>query len=154
KVFREGKEVAHLDVYRFLIYGQLEGNITLQDQDVILVSAANNRVRVEGEVKRPMFFDTKDGDTFSDLLKYAGGFTNDDYTARISVERRTDKERKIKDLYKDQFDYFLVQRGDHYTVGKILERYKNRVQIKGAVFNPGTYELTPGLSLSMLIKKA
>lgn len=154
KVFREGKEVADLDVYRFLIYGQLDGNITLRNQDVILVSSAENRVRVEGEVNRPMYFDARDGDTFSDLLKYAGGFTNDAYTKRISVERLTDRERQVEDLYKDQFDYFLIRRGDHFTIGKTLERYENRVQIEGAVFNPGTFEHSQGLSLSMLIKKA
>ncbi len=154
KVYRDGDQVADMDVYEFLIEGQLEGNITLRDQDVVLVSPSQNRVRVDGEVNRPMYFDAREGDTFSDLLKYAGGFTNDAYTARVSVERLTDRERKIEDLFKDQFDYFPVKRGDRYTVGKTLERYANRVQIEGAVFSPGTYELTSGLTLSILIKKA
>ncbi len=154
KVFRSGKLVSQMDVYQFLTTGKLSGNIMLQDQDVILVSPAHYRVSVKGEVMRPMLFDAKQGETFKDILRYAGGFTDKAYTARVTVSRLTDRSHAVQDLKKENYAHFVIHKGDEFTVGKILDRYKNRVQITGAVFNPGTYELTKGLTLSQLIKEA
>src|SRR5690606_208551 len=88
------------------------------------------------------------------LLAYAGGFTEDAYRARIKVKKRTDKEQRIEDLLNSQYSNYEPQAGDQYKVDRILDRFENRVTIEGAVFRPGQYELSPGLTLSMLIKKA
>lgn len=154
KVFRNNKLVSELDVYDFLLNGSLQHNITLQDQDIVQVSPATRRVAIDGEVNRSLFFDTKDGDTFHDLVRYAGGFTNNAYTARVAVERLTKREKRVEDVLESQFGQFALQAGDSYHVSAILDRFENRVQLFGAVYKPGTYELTAGLSLSMLIKKA
>lgn len=154
KVIRGGEKVADLDLYEFLQTGSMTGNINLKDQDVIQVSPYNSRVEMIGAVKRPLLFEMKTGETFSDLLKYAGGFTEDAYTGRISVIRTTGKEYRIEDLLESQFSQFEPKSGDRYTVEKALERFANRILLEGAVFRPGAYELSPGLTLSMLIKKA
>ncbi|MCY4780809.1 SLBB domain-containing protein [Sphingobacterium sp. UT-1RO-CII-1] len=154
KVFRNNKLVSELDVYDFLLNGNLQGNITLQDQDIVQVSPATRRVAIDGEVNRSLFFDTKEGDTFQDLVRYAGGFTHNAYTARVAVERLTKREKRVEDVLESQFGQFTLQAGDSYHVSAILDRFENRVQMLGAVYKPGTYELTAGLSLSMLIKKA
>jgi len=154
RVIRAGKEIAEVDVYDFLVTGTLDQNIRLQDQDVILVNPYTRRVELKGEVKRPMIFDMQGGETFEDLLEFAGGFTEDAYQARVKVTQKTPRERRIEDVLSSQFAQYQPQNGDQFTVSAILDRYENRVSIEGAVFRPGEYELTTGLTLSMLLKKA
>lgn len=154
RLIRGGKEVARLDIYDFLISGNFTENIRLEDQDVLMVPPYESRVEVDGEVKRPAIFELRKGETFDDLLTYAGGFSEDAYKARIRVIKRTTKEQRIEDLLSSQFSQYMPQAGDRYRIDRILERFENRVTIKGAVFRPGEYELSPGLTLSMLIKKA
>jgi protein involved in polysaccharide export with SLBB domain len=113
-----------------------------------------SRVELTGQIKRPALFEVKPGETFDNLLNYAGGFTENAYQARIKVVKNTGKERRIEDLLASQFGQYEPQSGDKFTVTNILDRFENRVTINGAVFRPGDYELSPGLTLSMLIKKA
>lgn len=154
KIVRNGKTVATIDVYDFLVNGQANLDVQLQDQDVVLVEPFMARASVRGEVKRNKTFEVKEGDTFEDLLRYAGGFTDEAFKDRINVTRITGKERAVSDIYNNQFGLFLVKGGDDYTVGKVLNRFTNRVQIKGAVFREGNYARTEGLTLSQLIKNA
>lgn len=154
KVIRAGEVVADLDLYQFLQTGAMNGNISLRDQDIIQVAPYLSRVEMIGAVKRPMLFETKPGETFSDLLVYAGGFTEDAYTARLSAIRNTGRDYRIEDVLESQFSQFEVKSGDKYTVEKALNRFTNRIILEGAVFRPGQYELSAGLTLSMLIKKA
>ncbi|MDX5479888.1 MAG: SLBB domain-containing protein, partial [Cyclobacteriaceae bacterium] len=136
------------------VNGQANLDVQLQDQDVILVEPFMARASVRGEVKRNKTFEVKEGDTFEDLLRYAGGFTDEAFKDRINVTRITGKQRAVSDIYNNQFGLFLVKGGDDYTVGKVLNRFTNRVQIKGAVFREGNYARTEGLTLSQLIKNA
>ena len=154
RVIRGGKEIATLDIYDILMNGTFEDNIGLRDQDVLMVPPYQNRVELRGEVKRPAIFELKQGETFEDLLRYAGGFTEDAYRERIQVTRNTATEKRVEDLMSSQIAQFEPQSGDEFVVGQILNRYTNRVTIKGAVFRPGEYELSSGLTLSMLLKKA
>jgi protein involved in polysaccharide export with SLBB domain len=154
KVIRNGKNVATVDVYDFLVNGKANLELQLQDQDVVLVEPFLARVSINGEVKRPKVFEVKEGDNFEDLLRYAGGFTDEAFKDRINVTRITGKERSVSDIYANQFGFFLIKGGDEYFVGKVLNRYTNRVQIKGAVFREGNYSLTEGLTLNQLIKNA
>jgi len=154
KLVRNNQEIAEIDVYDFLMNGIASMNLQLQDQDVLLVPPFTGRVTVEGEVKRPAIFEIKEGETFQDILEYAGGFSDEAFRDRVSVTRITSKERAVSDIFKDQFDLFLVKGGDTYQVGKVLERYANRVQIKGAVFREGNYSMEEGLTLQRLIRKA
>lgn len=154
RIIRNGEQIATLDVYDFLADGSLDDNITLQDQDIVFVPPYVNRVEVIGEVKRPALFEIKAGESFAELLAYAGGFTPNAYQNRIKVLRNTTTERRIEDLLQSQFTQYEPQQGDKFIVDRIIERFENRVSINGSVFRPGDYELSPGLTLSMLIKKA
>jgi len=154
KLIRGGEEIARLDIYDFLISGDFAENVRLEDQDVLMIPPYENRVTLLGEVKRPAIFELKEGETFDKLLTYAGGFTENAYTTRIKVVKRTEREQRIEDLLNSQYAHYEPEGGDSYVVDHILDRFENRVIIEGAVFRPGAYELSPGLTLSMLIKKA
>src|SRR5690606_18188929 len=105
-------------------------------------------------VNRTLIVGVSEGECFLDVLQDAGGFTDGAFSGRVGVIRKTGKEKAVSDVYQDQFGIFSVKGGDKYTVGKILDRFNNRVQIKGAVFREGNYALSEGLTLLDLIDKA
>ncbi|MGC8802244.1 MAG: SLBB domain-containing protein [Bacteroidales bacterium] len=154
RVIRENKTVATIDLYEFLTTGEQKSNIRLQDQDVILVKPYMNRVDLMGEVKIPALFEMKDKETMVDLLRYCGGFTDKAYQHRIKVLRKTDKEYSVAEVTRNAFNTFELQDGDQIKVEPVLNRFSNRVEISGAVFRPGIYELTEGMTLRDLIEKA
>src|SRR5690554_6463254 len=154
KLIRNNQQIATIDIYDFLTRGEANLTQQLQDQDVILVEPFSARVQIQGEVKRPLIFEVKEDESFQDVLQYAGGFTDAAFKDRVGVVRNTGKEKAVSDIYLDQFGIFSVRGGDKYTVGKILDRFNNRVQIKGAVFREGNYALSDGLTLLDLIDKA
>ena len=154
KLMRNSKQVAEIDVYDLLINGTANLDVQLQDQDVLLVQPFLARAKVNGEVKRPLTFEVKPDDTLEDLLRYAGGFSDLAFKDRISISRITGNQRSVSDVYQNQFGMFILKGGDELTVGKILNRFTNRVQIKGAVFRQGTFALTEGMTLTQLIKSA
>ncbi|MBY0244234.1 MAG: SLBB domain-containing protein [Sphingobacteriaceae bacterium] len=154
ELIRNNKVIRKLDAYNFLTKGIQEDNITLRDQDVINIPTYSKRVVLNGQVKQPAIFEVVPSDRLKDVINYAGGFTNYAYTDRIKVLQVTGKERKIADLESAAFNTYQPQRGDEFFVDSILERYVNRVIIQGAVFRPGEFQLSEGLTLSQLIKKA
>uniref|UniRef100_UPI0040488964 SLBB domain-containing protein n=1 Tax=Algoriphagus sp. TaxID=1872435 RepID=UPI0040488964 len=145
---------AEIDVYDLLINGTANLDVQLQDQDVILVNPYLARVKVMGEVKRPLVFEVTPEDNLEDILRFAGGFTDLAFKDRISISRITGNQRSISDVYSNQLGLFNLKGGDEVTVGRIIDRYTNRIQIKGAVFRPGVFSLTEGLTLTQLIKNA
>ena len=155
KVIRDNKIVRVLDLYDFLLRADQKDNIRLQDQDIIRVADYETRVEVAGEVKRPMIFEVEKTETLKDVLRFAGGFTDKAYTYTIGLKRNTARELKLVNISQDEVGSFVPQRGDKYTVGEILERFENRVQIKGAVFRDGEFALEAGATtVRELIKKA
>ena len=154
ELIRGGKVIAVLDIYDFLMKGEMANNLRLQDQDIIRIPVYKSRIEIVGEVKRPGIFELLNEESFSDLLRFSGDFTENAFKARVKVLKNTDTERKIADISSDQFADYKPSTGDKYFVDKILDRFANRVSINGAVFRPGQYEMEPGLSLSQLIKKA
>lgn len=154
KVIRAGKEIATVDLYDFFINGTSPDNTSLQDQDVIQVSTYENRVTVNGEVKREGIYELKKGENLNDLLKYCGGFTDEAYTDRISVTRSTNGEKSVADVSKELFGMFAPASGDVYQISKMLDKYSNRVQILGSVFRPGVYALEEKMTLKDLVTKA
>lgn len=154
KVVRNNKPLVSVDVYDLLINGTANLDIQLQDQDVILVTPFISRVQIKGEVKRPMKYEVKEGDTFKDLVDYSGGFTDLAFKDRVAISRITENQRSVSDVYQNQFGMFILKGGDEITVGKILDRYSNRVQIKGAVYREGTFALEDDLTLKKLIQNA
>ncbi len=154
QLIRNNKKIAEIDVYDLLINGTANLDVQLQDQDVILVNPYLARVRVMGEVKRPLVFEVTPEDILEDILRFAGGFTDLAFKDRISISRITGNQRSISDVYSNQLGLFNLKGGDEVTVGRIIDRYTNRIQIKGAVFRPGVFSLTEGLTLTQLIKNA
>ena len=154
QLIRNNKKIAEIDVYDLLINGTANLDVQLQDQDVILVNPYLARVKVMGEVKRPLFFEVTPEDNLEDVLRFAGGFTDLAFKDRISVSRITGNQRSISDVFSNQLGLFNLKGGDEISVYRIIDRYSNRIQIKGAVFRPGIFSLTEGLTLTQLIKNA
>ena len=154
KVLRNGEVQREVDLYNFLSTGDLSGNISLKDQDIIKVDPYINRITVKGEVKRTGLFETKEGETVADLLDYAGGFTQNAFRKRIKIERTTPTERSIIDVSYPEEAETVLQSGDIVTVGKVLDRFENKVTIEGPVFRPGDYQLENNSSLYALIQNA
>lgn len=153
EVYRDRELVSTFDAYNFFIKG-LGENTTLKDQDIIIVKPHINRVRLQGEIKRPAAFELTDNETFEDLLFFAGGFSRNAYDGTINVIRIEGNFRTVKSIAKDQRDIFNMKNGDEIFVPKISEEFVSRVTIEGPVLNPGEYELTEGLTLAGLIAKA
>ncbi|WP_449437234.1 SLBB domain-containing protein [Pedobacter steynii] len=154
QVIRNNKVISTIDIYSFLLKGIQTGNIRLQDQDVINVPVYQSRVEIAGEVKRPALFEVLNTESLQEVINFAGGFSDQAYSAKIKVFQNTNKERKIVDVKADDFSTYYPLNGDRFVVERILDRFENRVEIKGAVFRPGIYELNKGLTLSGLITKA
>jgi protein involved in polysaccharide export with SLBB domain len=154
EIIRNNHIIRHLDIYDFLVKGDQKDNIGLQDQDIIRVPTYRIRVEMNGEVKHPALFEVLPGETLSDVVRFAGGFTDQAYTSVIKVSQISDQQRRITDVVESDYKNYIPLRGDIYTVGRILDRYENRVTINGAVFRPGQYELQKGLTLTQLIQKA
>ncbi len=131
-----------------------KGNVRLQDQDVIHIPVYQTRVQITGEVKRFALFEVKPNESLQDVLNFAGGFGSEAYRAKIKALQNTDKERRIIDIEAVEFSSYVPKNGDKFIVESILDRFENRVNIEGAVFRPGAFELGKGLTLSQLIKKA
>lgn len=154
QIIRGNKVMNTVDIYDFLLNGIQKGNIRLQDQDVINIPVYTTRIELSGEVKRPAYFEIKGNETLSDALRFAGGFSSDAYSAQIKVLQNTNRERKITDIPEAEFSTYKPKNGDKFMIEKILERFANRVEISGAVFRPGQYELDDQLTLKTLIQKA
>lgn len=143
-IIRGNRVVRTIDLYDYILRADQRDNIRLMDQDVIRVADYQAHVELTGQVRRPAIFEVLPGETLKTLLSFAGGFADDAYRAGITVRRNTDRERQIKTITEKQIDEFIPQSGDTYFVGKILERYENRVQIAGAVMRPGDFALESG----------
>jgi len=154
QIIRDREVIETLDLYDFLVYGTQESNIRLRDQDVIKVDPFVNRVHVWGETKRTGFFETVEGETLEDLLRFTASFTDEAYTQRLTLEGMSPTMRRIRSIYYPEESDIEIMNGDRLRVGRILDRFENRVEVRGAVFRPGAYEFTDGMTLYDLITKA
>ncbi len=154
EIIRSGKIVDHLDIYDFLVHADQSGNINLHDQDVIRIPPYQVRVSLEGQVKRSGLFEIKKDETLQDLLDFGGGFADSAYTGSVTAYTLTDIDRKITDVPKAQFASYHPTRSESFVVKRVTGRYLNRVTITGAVYMPGDYELTQGMTVKDLIVKA
>ena len=155
KVSRDGRIVSKIDVYDYIINGKLTGNIMLQDNDAIIVGAYDALVRIRGAVKRPMYYEMKEGETLKSLLTYAGGYKSEANQNIITVNRKTNDGLTVHTVDEWDFASFVIQDGDIVGVKNIIDRYQNMVQISGSVFYPGQYEISNECnSVRTLIEKA
>ena len=155
KVFRQGRQISVVDVYEFILNGRLAGNVRLQDNDVIQVGTYDCIVDISGKVKRPMAYEMRKGESLSALLKYAGGFTGDAYKKLIRVLRNSEEMKSVYNVEEFDYNSFKLEDGDQVSIDQIYDRFKNMVEIKGAVFRPGMYQFGEEVnSVRSLIERA
>lgn len=154
-VIRNGKKIKSIDIYDYLLYGNTSDDIRLQEGDVIIVPPYSILVNIEGNVKRPMYYEMKKDEHLDNLIKYAGDFSGDAYDDEVRLIRRTGTEKQIFSITNEQFPTWGLEDGDFISVGAILDRYANRVEIRGSVYRPGMFELGGSLNtVKDLIKRA
>ena len=141
QVFRNGRLLSNVDIYDFLLNGKLTGDVRLQDNDVITVAPYEALVNITGKVKRPMYYEMKKTESAATLLRYAGGFTGDAYTKAIRVNRKAGQQYSVFSVGEFDLNDFKLMDEDIVSVDSTLNRYQNMVEIKGAVFRPGMYQL-------------
>lgn len=141
KVYRGGRLVSVIDFYEYLLNGRLAGNISLEDDDVIHVEPYDCLVGITGNVKRPMFYEMRKTETVGTLLKYAGGYTGDAYKKSVRLVRQTGERYTVHNIDEFEMNAFTIDDGDAVSVDAILNRYDNMVEIKGAVFRPGQFNI-------------
>ena len=141
KVYRDNRLISTVDVYDYILNGQATGNVRLTDNDVIIVGAYDCLVNITGKVKRPMFYEMKTDESLHSLLKYAGGFTGDAYKKSVRVVRKAGAQYSVHTVNEFDLGAFHMADGDSVSVDSVVKRYSNMVEVKGAVFRPGMYEL-------------
>ena len=141
KVIRQGKQISVIDIYEFILHGRLAGNVRLADNDVIQVGPYECIVEIDGRVKRPMAYEMRKDESLATLLEYSGGFAGDAYKKSIRLQRKNGKMKSVYNIEEFDLSSFKVEDGDFATVDSIYDRYENMVEIKGAVFRPGMYQL-------------
>ena len=141
KVYRNSKEVAKLDVYDYLLNGKYNTNIRLEENDMVIVSPYDQLAVVQGKVKRNRIFEMKKGETLSQLLNMAGGFTGDAYRKDVRIKRKAGSRYQIATVTEDKYPTFAMMDGDSLLVDSVIPFYENRLTVTGAVWRPGEYEL-------------
>lgn len=155
QLVRGGKPIATIDVYDFIMRGKATDDIRLQEGDVVIVPPYQALVTIEGNVKRPMKYEMKDGENVKTLLKYAGGFSGDAYTRALRMIRQNGREYQVYTIDDIDYSVFPVKDGDKVTAEAILNRFENKLEIKGAVYRPGIYQFGGSLNtVRQLVKKA
>ncbi len=155
QVLRNGKKIAGVDIYEYLFNGKTAGNIRLQEGDVIIVPPYEQLVNIDGNVKRPMYYEIKPGETVKDLLDYSGGFSGGAYESMVKLARQSGTENELYNLEAGDFNSYRLKDGDVVTVGTILDRYANRVELKGSVYRPGLFAIGQDINtVGDLIRKA
>ena len=146
KVYRGGRQVASIDVYDYILNGNLKGNIRLQDDDVIVVGTYDCLVDIQGKVKRPMYYEMKKNESVSTLISYAGGFTGDAYKKNVRLIRKSGREFSLHTIDEFEMNGFTLDDGDSLFVDSVIQRFSNMVEVKGAVFHPGMYQMDGNIS--------
>lgn len=154
ELVRNNKTIRVIDLYNFLLKGSLGDNVRLMDDDVIRIPYYQNRATLDGEIKRPGIFELQPGDNLQKMLDAAGGFSDSAYRSGVKITRVSGKDRQVLTVEQNQYAKFSLDGGDLITVGKITDRYANRVTIIGAVMRPGEYELKNGFTIKQLVQNA
>ena len=154
ELVRNNKTISKFDAYKFLLNADQSSDVRLMDRDVIVIPTAKKLITLTGEINKPAVFEVIDGEPISKIFQYAGGFTPMAYSAAIHIIQTNGKEKSIKDVSKSSYDNYIPSNGDIIEIGKILDRFSNRITLKGSFYRPGQYELSSGLTLSQVITKA
>lgn len=154
QVIRGDSVAVEFDLYDLIVNANQKDNVRVVDGDIIRVRPYINRVRLNGEVKRPGLYEMKEGETLADLMSFSGGFAENAYKERIVIQRTTNIQRSLSDVKWPEGGDIELRNGDEIEITPIVDRYENRVRIEGAVYRTGNFELTEGMTLSDLFEKA
>ena len=155
QLVRNGKKMATIDVYDFIMHGRTQDDIRLEEGDVVIVPTYESLVQISGNVKRPMRYEMKNGETVETLTGYAGGFTSDAYTKSLRMVRQNGKEYQVNTIDDKDYGSYRLSDGDMVTAEAILDRFTNKLEIRGAVYRPGIYELNDNVNtVKALIARA
>lgn len=154
QIIRGDSVAVEFDLYDLIVHANQKDNVRVMDNDIIRIRPYLNRVRLSGEVKRAGIYELKDGESLADLVEFSGGFAENAYKERIVIQRKTNVQRSITDVKWPEGGDVELQNGDEIEITPIVDRFENRVQIEGAVFKPGDYQLTEGMTLMELINRA
>lgn len=154
ELVRNNKVLTKIDLYKVLVNGNMEDNVVLKDNDIIHIPFYKSRVVLDGQVKRPGIFEITGKDNLNQVIDYAGGFTDSAYRSSVKITQVTDREKQVADIDSKDFDSYILHGSDSIQIGKVINRFTNRIILEGAVMRPGTFELTKGLTLKQLIEKA
>lgn len=155
QLVRNGKKMATIDVYDFIMHGRTQDDIRLEEGDVVIVPTYESLVQISGNVKRPMRYEMKNGETVETLIGYAGGFTSDAYTKSLRMVRQNGKEYQVNTIDDKDYGSYRLSDGDMVTAEAILDRFTNKLEIRGAVYRPGIYELNDNVNtVKALIARA
>ena len=146
QLVRNGKKMATIDVYDFIMHGKTQDDIRLEEGDVVIVPTYESLVQISGNVKRPMRYEMKNGETVETLIGYAGGFTSDAYTKSLRMVRQNGKEYQVNTIDDKDYASYRLSDGDMVTAEAILDRFTNKLEIRGAVYRPGIYELNDNVN--------
>ena len=146
QLVRNGKNIATIDVYQFIMKGNIQDDIRLQEGDVVIVPAYDVLVKIDGKVKRPMRFEMKKDENLSTLISYAGGFEADAYTRSLRIVRQNGQEYEVNTVKDLDYSVYKMRNGDVVTAEAILNRFTNKLEIRGAVYRPGIYQLNGKLN--------
>ncbi|MCQ2170398.1 MAG: SLBB domain-containing protein [Bacteroidales bacterium] len=156
-VSRNGEVISTVDLYSMIFDGRKVGNVSLKDEDIIIVPPYLALVETDGGFKRPMYYEVLPGDKVSDIVKFTGGFLSAAYDKEVMVQHRNGTKGDVHSVSRDNFANVEVRDGDIITayVNEQRTLYANMVQVKGCVSRPGTYELGGGIAtLRQLVERA
>lgn len=154
RLYRNNKLISSVDVYDFLKSGDMRTDVRLDNGDLILVGTYKNRITIKGNVITPGRFEFVENESLLDVINYAGGFKEDAYKKSIKITRIFDDKLKIVDVNYNQFEFFNLKSGDIIEVGKIIDKYENKIVVKGSVYRPGIYSYEDGATVKKLIEKS
>jgi protein involved in polysaccharide export with SLBB domain len=154
KIIRNNKVYRTIDFYDFLQNSLISGNVRLEDQDVINIPVYKKRVSISGEVKRPAIYELKDNEKLTDLIDFAGGYSDKAYKGVAKIDQINSLEHEVKSVPANMFANYTLNNGDKVEIGAVTDRYTNRIVLEGSAYRPGIYELTAGYTLAQLLKDA
>lgn len=155
KVYRRGKIISTIDVYDYILNGNIAGDVRLADNDVIVVGPYDCLVNIDGKVKRPMYYEMKESESVGRLLDYAGGFTGDAFRDNVRLVRKSGREHTIHTVGEFEMNGFHLKDGDSLYVDSVIPRFSNMAEVRGAVFHPGMFQMDGNIqTVRQLIKAA
>ena len=155
KVYRRGKIISTIDVYDYILNGNIAGDVRLADNDVIVVGPYDCLVNIDGKVKRPMYYEMKESESVGRLLDYAGGFTGDAFRDNVRLVRKSGREHTIHTVGEFEMNGYHLKDGDSLYVDAVIPRFSNKAEVRGAVFHPGMFQMDGDIqTVRQLIKAA